>query len=87
LEFLKYILNDRPGLFSSISEVVVGKSEGIILMTSKGGVPVWMGEGGYFTKIRYLEAILNELDENREIRQVKYIDLRFNNQIIVGMRA
>ncbi len=87
LDFLNYILNDRPGLFSSISEVVMGKPEGIVLITSKAGVPVWLGQDGYFIKVRYLEAILNELNVKNELSQVKYIDLRFNNQIIVGMRA
>jgi len=87
LNFLMVILADRPELYSSISEIVMGRPEGIVLYTHKGGVLVWVGREGYEWKIRYLEAILNELIGQKEISKVKYIDLRFKNQVIVGMRV
>jgi len=85
--FLILILEDRPELYNRISEIVVGRPEGLTLYTSRGGVPIWVGEGGYGWKIRYLEAILDEVVRGRKFSQIRYIDLRFVGQIVVGMRA
>jgi len=87
LDFLMLVLEDRPELYSRISEIVLGKPEGLILYTSRAGVPICVGEGGYDWKIRYLEAILDELVRKRELSRVRYIDLRFVGRVFVGMRA
>jgi len=87
LGFLMFVFRSRPELYSRISEVVVGRPEGLILYTSKAGVPVRVGMGGYTRKILYLEAILDKLVENRNLSRVHYIDLRFEDQVVVGMRA
>jgi cell division protein FtsQ len=86
LDFLKIMLEDRPEMLPRISEVVLGKQEGIQLTTHRGGIPIWIGEGRIGPKIRCLEAILDELEQGN-ISQVEYIDLRFNSQVVVGMRT
>ena len=87
LGFLMYVFRSRPEMYSRISEVVVGRPEGLVLYTSKAGVPVRVGTGGYNRKIRYLEAILDKLVANQNLSRVHYIDLRFEGQVVVGMRA
>jgi cell division protein FtsQ len=87
LGFLMFVFRSRPEMYSRISEVVVGKPEGLILYTSKAGVPVRVGTGGYTRKILYLEAILDKLAANKDLSRVHYIDLRFEDQVVVGMRA
>ena len=87
LGFLMFVFRSRPEMYSRISEVVVGKPEGIILYTSKAGVPVRVGTGGYIRKILYLEAILDKLAASKNLSSVHYIDLRFEDQVVVGMRA
>lgn len=86
LNFLLSVLKDRPELYFQISEVVVGEPEGLVLYTSRAGVPVWIGNAGYGWKVRYLEAILDELVRRDELSRVHYIDLRFEGQVVVGMR-
>ena len=86
LHFLKQVLEDRPTLFARISEVVLGRSDGLILHTHQDGLPVWIGRGEYRLKMRYLEAVLDEL-EGKDTRNIAYIDVRFRGQIFVGMRA
>lgn len=87
LNFLLSILKDRPELYCQISEVVVREQEGLVLYTSRAGVPVWIGNAGYGWKVRYLEAILDELVRRGELSRIRYIDLRFEGQVVVGMRT
>ena len=87
LHLLQTILLDRPKVYNQISEIVLGRPEGVIVYTSQKGVPVRLGVSDIKLKIRYLDAILNELGKSNELKNVKYIDLRFNNQIIVGKRT
>lgn len=86
LAFLKQIIRDRTELYGEISEVAF-KQDGLTLYTRKGGIPVRIGEGGYDWKIRYLEAVIKRIYEKSEIQKIKYIDLRYNNQVVVGERA
>ena len=87
LNFLVRVLEDRPTLYGQISEVVVRESEGLIVYTSRAGVPVWIGREGYAWKVRYLEAILEELVREGTLSRVRYIDLRCEGQVIVGKRV
>jgi len=86
LAFLKKILRERTDLYGEISEIV-NKEDGLTLYTRKGGVPVRIGEGGYDWKIRYLEAVIKQICQKSEIKKIKYIDLRYNNQVVVGERV
>lgn len=87
LSFLKIVVQDRPSLYGQISEVVIDKPEGLVVYTKISGIPVRIGEGDLARKIRYLEAILTELSREGDFLQIRYIDLRFNRQVIVGMRT
>ncbi len=87
LQFIRLILNICPSLYSQISEVVVGMEEGLLLYTNQTTVPVWIGKEEYVRKIHYLEAILVELALQEKFSQVRYIDLRFGDQVVVGIKA
>jgi cell division septal protein FtsQ len=87
LTFLKNLQDVRPELFTHISEVVVGMPEGILLYTTQKGIPVWVGNHSFIQKLCCLDAILKELAKNGEMALVCYIDLRFEGQVIVGMRV
>ncbi|MCK5148228.1 cell division protein FtsQ/DivIB [bacterium] len=87
LNFIRTILSDRPDIYENISEIVVGHDKGMLLYTNKLGIPVWFGKGEMQEKVRYFEAIYQELTTNHQFKQVKYIDLRYTNQVILGMRS
>ena len=86
LNFLMSVMMERPKLYSVISEIKVGNPEGIILYTCEGGVPVRVGADNHQKKIRCLEAILDELAEKKGFSRIQYIDLQFEDQVVVGMR-
>ncbi|MDM7925414.1 MAG: FtsQ-type POTRA domain-containing protein [bacterium] len=87
LAFLESMLKDRPGLYGRISEIRPDPREGVVLTTSNGGIPVRIGRNGYEWKVRYLEAILNELETHPALTHASYIDLRFEGQVFVGFGA
>jgi cell division protein FtsQ len=84
LDLLQLILSDRPGLYNQISEMLLGGKD-LVLTTHHRGVPVYLGKGTRW-KIRNLQAILDKLS-NQEWQQVQYIDLRFEGQVVLGMRS
>ena len=83
MAFLRFMLKDRPDLYPLISEISP-HAEGLILYTARGGIPVKIGYGGYDWKIRYLEAILTEMESNPSLTNAEYIDLRYEGQVFVG---
>ncbi|MBN2029930.1 FtsQ-type POTRA domain-containing protein [bacterium] len=87
LQFINLVLNFCPSIYSQISEVVVGREEGLLLYTNQTTVPVWLGNEEYVRKIHYLKAILVELTIQEKFSQVRYIDLRFGDQVVVGIKA
>jgi cell division septal protein FtsQ len=87
LGFLQRVMEDRPKLYAAISEIIVGRPEGLVVTTKQSGIPVWIGSEDTIRKIRYFEAILERLSEFGDLSGVEYIDLRFMGQIVVGMRA
>lgn len=84
LGLLQLMLSDRPGLYNQISEVVLGE-EGPVLTTHHRAVPVYLGKKTRW-KIRNLQAILDKLSK-QDWQQVHYIDLRFEGQVVLGMRS
>lgn len=87
LTFIETLIQERAQLYTELSEIVIQEDQNLLLYTRQGGVPVRLGEGGYRWKIRYLEAIIHFLVQKSEINRVRYIDLRYENQIVVGERA
>jgi len=87
LYFVMIMLKERPELYTQISEIQVTHPEGLVLYTSRAGVPVIVGSGGWNRKLCYLQAILDKLVQEKELSKVSYIDLRFQDQIVVGTGA
>jgi len=86
LHLLRMVIDVSPNLYSNISEIVLGRNQGIVIYTNHS-IPIWFGEHIIHQKVWNLEAILNQLKKNNEMKTVKYIDLRFRDQVVVGMRA
>ena len=87
LALVRTVLAERPELYDKISEVVVGHPKGVLVYTADSAIPVWFGHADLSEKVRYLEAIYQELASKRQFDQVKYIDLRYQNQVVLGMRS
>ena len=70
---------EQSGL--SFSEIDI-KNEDVLVGFLKGGVKIYLGKGEHLDYLSYLPSILEI--SRKEGKEIKYIDLRFNNQVIVG---
>lgn len=87
LNLLNMIFNLRPKLYNEISEMVVNNTDEVLFFTTGYGIPVKAGKGKWMYKINCLAEILERLIKDNELDRTKYIDLRYQNQIIVGTRT
>lgn len=87
LEFINQVVQDRPVMYNEISEVVVSPDATIRLHLSHDGIPVFIGHSDYLLKIRSLDALIHESHPTFSVNRVRYIDLRYNGQVILGMRT
>jgi len=86
LSLLKMIIEEKPKLYSEISEILVKEDNEVYFFMSRYGIPVKVGKGDWMYKINCLAEILNRLIREKKLNEAKYIDLRYQNQIIVGKR-
>lgn len=66
-----------------ISEVHIGGNRDIILYTAESGVPVILGRGNVGIKLVKLEGFWESVILRKGIQDLQYIDLRFNDQVVV----
>lgn len=71
------------GLYRRISEVHVEGDRDIMLYTSEFGVPVVFGRGDIAAKLAKLDCFWNEFVLRRGARELAYVDVRFEDQVVV----
>ncbi len=86
LGLLNMIINCRPKLYSEISEIMLKEEDKVLFYTTRYGIPVKVGRGKWIYKINCLAEIIDKLIKNKELKETKYIDLRYQDQVIVGKR-
>lgn len=86
LQFVNTVLSDRPELYKILSEINIYR-KGLKVYLSQSGIPVTIGDEYYQMKIRSLDAVLRDLVSNNSLKQVKYINLQYRGQVVVGMRT
>jgi cell division protein FtsQ len=85
LVFLSMARKESPELLARISELMFKGPDGLTLYLAPNAVPVWIGKGDVAWKIRCLDSLIDRLGQEKRWPGVRYINLRFDNQIIVGM--
>jgi cell division protein FtsQ len=66
-----------------ISEIHIDPAHSIELFTSESGVPVIFGRGDVAGKMVKMEAFWREFVSQRGAGELQYIDLRFEDQVVV----
>lgn len=87
LNLLAYLKKQQFRLYSRISEISYSQNVGIYIYLTDGAVPVLMGLEDLEQKGANLLKVLTLLDEENQIRQFEYFDLRFAGQVIAKKRA
>ena len=87
VQFLGLLKETNASVYSLISEVTWNEIEGLRILTVKNNLPVLFGQSQLLEKCRKLSTAWQYLQVNNRIPEIKYLDLRFQNQIIVKKRS
>lgn len=85
-EALKILASSKAvskDLYHMISEVRLRNGGDIVLYTAERGVPVIFGRGEIASKLVRLEAFWNEVVREQGSENLQYVDLRFEDQVVV----
>ena len=87
LEIVRYIEDENPLLASMVSEINLSNSKTIELHLIKGGTKIRITRETYYRELFVLKNyIANYLDWG-QLAKIDYIDLRFENQLIVKTKT
>ncbi len=70
-------------LYHLISEVGLRNNGDLIFYTTDGGVPVLFGRGDPAGKLLRFEAFWNDVVRGQGVRNLRYVDLRYEDQVVV----
>jgi len=71
-------------IFHMISEIRIHDGHDIVLYSSDTGVPIIFGRGDAVKKMVKLDAFWKKFIEGEGTQNIQYIDLRFDDQVIVA---
>lgn len=74
-------------LFHSISEIRLRKGHDLILYSFETGAPIIFGKGDAAKKMVKLEAFWQKFLQNSDTKNIQYIDIRFDDQVIVSRKS
>jgi len=70
-------------IYDEISEFVFNEDSEYEIILKNGKTRIILGSNKLQDKIKYLNSFQETLKDEKNIKDFKYIDLRFNEQIIV----
>ncbi len=70
-------------LYHLISEIRLRNGGDLVFYTTDGSVPVLFGRGNAAGKLVRFEAFWNEVVRRRGAAQLRYVDLRYDDQVVV----
>jgi cell division protein FtsQ len=83
VNLMKYTKDNYSIIYDNISEFVFNEDSEYEIILKNGRTRIFLGSQNLQLKIKYLESFQETLKEEKNITDFRYIDLRFNNQVIV----
>ncbi len=83
VDFLNYIKKYQFPLYCEISEISFSQKVGIYFCLVDDSIPVVLGKGNYQTKGQHFTKVLSIVKGKKQLSDVEFFDLRFENQVIV----
>ncbi len=74
-------------LFHAISEIRLRKGHDLILYSFETGAPIIFGKGDAVKKMVKLEAFWQKFLQNSDTKDIQYIDIRFDDQVVVSRKS
>lgn len=86
LEIIRIAKAASPEIYHAISEIRLRKGHDIVCYTFESGAPVIFGKGDIAQKIVKLDAFWQKFLQNSDTGDIQYIDIRFDDQVIVSRK-
>lgn len=83
ISLMKFTKDNYSIIYNNISEFVFNEESEYEIILKNGRTRIFLGSQNLKKKIKYLESFQKTLKEEKNITDFRYIDLRFNNQVIV----
>jgi len=80
LDIMKKGYND---IYQQLSEVSVKNKNRVVLYSSNYCVPIYLGNENFVCKLENLNAFWHEYAIYEKLKNIEFIDIRFNDQVIV----
>ena len=90
MEAVNYLSSMRqlfPILFEDISELTVNKTDEYVMVLAEMPTRIHFGEGNMLDQIILLKQFDFTLAGAKKLRDYRYVDLRYRNQIVVRERT
>jgi len=83
IDWLRLLYQDHPDLYHSISEIYLTNNDEINLILAENPTKIMLGNNDTHYKISLLKAFEETIGNKKNITDFAYVDMRFNNQVIV----
>ncbi|MFZ4619847.1 MAG: cell division protein FtsQ/DivIB [Bacteroidota bacterium] len=74
-------------LFHAVSEIRLRKGHDLVLYSFESGIPIIFGKGDAVKKMVKLDAFWQKFVRNNETKDIQYIDIRFDDQVVVSRKT
>lgn len=71
----------------AISEIRLRKGHDLVMYSFETGIPIIFGKGDAVKKIVKLDAFWQKFIMNNETKDIQYIDIRFDDQVVVSRKS
>ncbi len=83
INWLKKLNQKYPDLYQSISEIFLANNDEINLVLTENPTRIMLGNENTHYKIDLIKHFQKTLNNKKEITDFAYLDMRYNNQVIV----
>ena len=83
LVMLDIMRKDYNDIYHQISEVSVKNKNHVVLYSNNHCVPIYFGNEDFIYKLENLNAFWHEYAIYEELKSIEFIDVRFDNQVVV----
>ncbi len=87
LEIINTCKMTSENLFHSISEIRLRRGHDLVLYSFETGAPIIFGKGDAVKKMIKFEAFWQKYLQNNDTKNIQYIDIRFEDQVIVSRKS
>ncbi len=87
LEIIEASKAAGPDVFHAVSEIRLRKGHDLVMYSFETGIPIIFGKGDAVKKMVKLEAFWQKFVRNNDTKDIQYIDIRFDDQVVVSRKT